>query len=99
MISMTVLMSMHCFFYPVIQHIILPQIGSAHDNIKQNGIQGDHCVLDTPYRETTVFGPHDPKYDTTSDWLVPTQKQTKHIQGDHCVLETPYKETTILLMQ
>ena len=57
---------------------------------------GSQCVWETPYRETTVFRSHDPKYYTTSDWLAPGQIfQTCHtgrplclgnaIQGDHCV--------------
>ena len=42
------------------QQIILPQIGLAQNQIKNNAIQEDPCVLETPYRETTVFGSHDP---------------------------------------
>ena len=36
----------HWSFDPMIQNIILPQIGA---------MQGDHCVLETPYMETTVL--------------------------------------------
>ena len=70
---------------PMIQHIILPQIDLAQDKIENNAIQGDHCVLKTPYRETTVFGSNDPQYYITSDWLGPGTDQQL----------TPYIETTV----
>ena len=41
---------------PMIQNIILPQIGLAQDKIKNNARQGDHCVLETPYRECIYEG-------------------------------------------
>ena len=89
-------MSMHCgVFYPMIQHIILPQIGLAQDKIKNNGIQGDHSVLETPYRETNVFGSHGPQYNATSDLFGPGETKNSAIPGDHCILKTPYRETTV----
>ena len=48
-----------------------------------------------PYRETTVFRSHDPKYYTTSNWLAPETCKKHTIQGDHCVWETPYRESTV----
>ena len=49
---------------PMIQLIILPQIGLPQDKYFKHAIQGDHCVWETPYRETTVFNglgnAHDP---------------------------------------
>ena len=47
---------------PMIQHIILHQIGLPQEKSFKHAIQGDHCVLETPYRETTVFGSHDPTH-------------------------------------
>ena len=81
---------------PMIQHIILRQIGLRHEQYFKHAIQGDHYVWETPYRETTVFRSHDSTYYTTLDWLGPKQTfQTWHtgrplclrnaIHGDHCV--------------
>ena len=67
----------------MIQNIILPQIGLPQEKNK-HAIQGDHCVWETPYRETIVFRSNDPKYDTTSDWLVPETN-----------LKTPYREPPV----
>ena len=41
-------------FDSMIQNIILPQIAFGPGTPK-NAIPGDHCVLESPYRETTVF--------------------------------------------
>ena len=53
----------------------LPKYYTTSDRLalvnKKNAIQGDHCVWETQYRDTTVFRSHDPKYGTTSDWLAP----------------------------
>ena len=46
---------------PVIQNMIIPQIGWPQEIYLQNAIHGDHCVLEPPYRETIVFRSHDPK--------------------------------------
>ena len=70
---------------PMIQNIILPQIGLPQDKYLRNAIQGDHCVWETPYRDTTVCRSHDQKYYTTSDWLAPE----KHNEN------MPYRETTV----
>ena len=51
--------------YPMIKNLILPEVGLAQDKMKNNAIQGDDCVLETPYRETTVFGSHEQKYEAT----------------------------------
>ena len=83
-------------FDPMIQNIILPQIGLPQEEYSKHAIQGDHCVWETPYRETIVFQSHDPKYYATSDWLAPGKiLKTCHsgrplclgnaIQGDHCI--------------
>ena len=45
---------------PMVQHIILLQIGLAQDKIKNNAMQGGSCVFETPYWETIVFGSHEP---------------------------------------
>ena len=66
----------------MIEHIILPQIGFAQDKIKNNAIQGDHCVLETPYRETIVFGSHNQKDYAASDWLGPGQDPKSRVD-DH----------------
>ena len=63
------------FSDPMIQNMILPQTGLAHDKTNNNAIQGEHCVLETPYRETIVFGFNDSEYYTTSDWLGPGQNE------------------------
>ena len=47
---------------PMIQNIILPQIGLPQDKYLKHATQRDHCVWETPYRETTVFGSHDPNH-------------------------------------
>ena len=65
----------------MIQQSILLQIGVAKK--QNNAIQSDRCVLETPCRETTVFGSHDQKYETTSDSLN---------QGTNI---TPYRKTTV----
>ena len=44
-----------------IQNIILPQTGLQPKSM-ENCIQGDHCVWETLYKETNVFGPHDPNH-------------------------------------
>ena len=64
-------MSMHSvvLFDPMIFNIILPQIGLPQEKYFKHAIQGDNCVWEMQYRETTVFLPHDPKYYTSSDWL------------------------------
>ena len=67
---------------PMIQNSILPQIGLAQENIKNKAIQKTNCVLETPYRGPIVFGSHDPKYHSTSDWLGPGKQM-------------PYKEATV----
>ena len=69
-ISIKVLMSMHCgiCFHPMNQNMSLPQIGLKNKN---NAIQGGNCILETPYREPAVLGSREQKYDTTSDWLGP----------------------------
>ena len=80
----------------MIQNIILPEIVLAQDFVvytqKENVMQGGKCIVETPYRDTTVFGSHDPKYYTASDWLGPGTTNDA-IQGAHCVLETPYRKT------
>ena len=58
----------------MIQNMILPQIGLAQE---QNAIQGAFCALVTPYSGPIVVGSHDPKYDTTTDWLG-QEKNTNH---------------------
>ena len=55
----------------MIQHIILPQIGLGHVKIQNNATQGGNIALEAQYRKTIVFGPHEPKYVTTSDWFGP----------------------------
>ena len=65
----------------MIQNIILPKIGLPQENTKKTEIQGDHCIRETPYRETTVFRSHDPKYYTTSDWLAPGKHKNKRHTG------------------
>ena len=60
---------------------------------KLNAMQEDHFVLETPHRETTVFGSHDLKYYTTSDWLGQGGALKQHIKtcGDHCDVEMSYR--------
>ena len=53
---------MFFLFDPVVQHIVLPQIGLPQNKYFKHAIQGDHCVWETPYRETTVFGSNDPNH-------------------------------------
>ena len=50
----------------------------------KHAIQGANCVWETAYIETTVFRSNDPKYYTTSDWLV---QETN--------LKLPYREATV----
>ena len=49
---------------PMMQKIILPQIGLLQETYSKHAIQGDNCIRETPYRETTVFNclgnAHDP---------------------------------------
>ena len=69
---------------PMIQNMMLPQIGLAKDKIINNTIQGANCILETLYKEPTVVGPHDPRYYTTSDLLDPTK-----------IKITPYRTPTV----
>ena len=39
---------------PMVQNIVLPQIGLDQENHKTY-LQGGHCVSETPYMEATVY--------------------------------------------
>ena len=97
--SIKVLMSMHCVWDPMIQNIILRQIGLAHDKIQNNAIQETNCVFETPYKGPSVFGSHEqnmilPQIGLAQDKI---KKNTPYRKPS--VLEMSYRETTVLLMQ
>ena len=70
----------------MVQNMILPQIGLAHKTTLKNAIHGTHCVWETPYRETTVFWSHDPKYYATSNSLGPGNIIKKRNTGNQLCL-------------
>ena len=78
----------------MIQNIMLPQMGVAQN---KKAIQGDHCVLETPHREITVFEPMIKNIILPRIGLPRNRLQTKTaIQEDHCVLKTPCRGTVVV---
>ena len=80
---------------PMIQNIILPQIGLPHKKYLKHAIQGDHCVWERHAGRPLCSDPMIQNIVLPQIGL-PQEKYIKHaIQGDHCVWETPFKETTV----